>query len=73
MRILLLIAIGLLLYVIISHLVRKARQERLSAPSNQSEKMVKCAHCGLHLPEQEALTHKGNFFCSQQHLDEYNH
>jgi len=73
MRILLLIAIGLLLYIIISHLVRKARLERLSSPSNQSEKMVKCEHCGLHLPEKEALTHNGNHFCSQQHLDEYNH
>jgi uncharacterized protein len=70
MRILLLIAIGLLLYVIISHLVRKSRLEKLSAP--HSQKMVKCSHCGVHVAEIESLQ-KGNlFFCSQQHLDDFN-
>jgi uncharacterized protein len=70
MRILLLIAIALLLYVIISNLVRKSRLEKLS--NLQSQKMVKCSQCGVHLAESESLK-KGNlFFCSQQHLDEFN-
>ena len=72
MRILLLIAIGLLLYVIISHLVRKSRLEKLSAPDANSQKMVKCSHCGLHVSEKEALKSGENFFCSQQHLDDFN-
>ncbi len=72
MRILLLIAIGLLLYVIISHLVRKSRLEKLSAPDTNSQKMVKCSHCGIHVSEQEALKQGDNYFCSQQHLEEFN-
>ena len=72
MRILLLIAIGLLLYVIISHLVRKSRLEKLSAPQPQSQKMVKCSHCGVHVAETEAIKKGEHYFCSQQHLEEHN-
>ncbi len=71
MRILLLIVIGLLLYVIISHLVRKSRLEKLSAPNQRSQKMVKCSHCGIHIAETEALKKGEHFFCSQQHLDDF--
>ncbi len=66
MRILVLIAIGLLLYVIIGNLLRKNRSS-LSKPS--SEKMVQCQHCGLHVPEQEAIQNGGDYYCSQDHID----
>lgn len=72
MRILLLIAIGLLLYVIISHLVRKSRLEKLSSPEQHSQKMVKCSHCGVHVAETEAVKKGEHFFCSQQHLELFN-
>ena len=66
MRILILIAIGLLLYVIINNLLRKNR----STPSlTASEKMVKCQHCGLHILEQESVQSGKNYYCSQQHLE----
>jgi uncharacterized protein len=29
--------------------------------------MVQCAHCGVHLPESEAITKAGVIFCSQAH------
>lgn len=32
-----------------------------------SETMVQCAHCGVHLPQSEALTIEGNTWCSQDH------
>jgi uncharacterized protein len=70
MRILILIAIGLLLYVVISNLLRKIRQEE--SPQLNAEKMVKCAHCGLHILENEAIKSGQQYFCSQQHLDEHN-
>jgi uncharacterized protein len=67
MRILVLIAIGLLLYVIISNLLRKKNV----APPVTAEKMVKCHQCEMHIPKKEALQLDGEFFCSQTHLDDY--
>lgn len=33
----------------------------------EAEAMVRCAHCGVHLPESEAITNAGGSFCSQVH------
>jgi uncharacterized protein len=33
-------------------------------------KMVQCAHCGIYLPESEAITREGRPYCSQAHLDD---
>jgi len=32
--------------------------------------MVRCAHCGTHVPRPEALTSEGQWFCSQRHLEQ---
>jgi len=67
MRILVLIAIGLLLYVIISNLIRKNRP---SPTERVTGKMVRCHHCGLHVLEQEAIQSGDDYYCSQVHLEE---
>jgi uncharacterized protein len=33
----------------------------------EAEVMVRCAHCGVHLPESEAITKADHQFCSQAH------
>ncbi|HBO2176811.1 TPA: PP0621 family protein [Pseudomonas aeruginosa] len=30
--------------------------------------MVRCAHCGVHVPQANALTHEQRWYCSQAHL-----
>lgn len=35
--------------------------------SNSTAAMKKCAHCGIHLPEQDALKSGEHYFCSEQH------
>jgi len=30
--------------------------------------MVRCAHCGVHLPREDAVTEGGDFYCSRAHL-----
>lgn len=67
MRILILLAIGLLLYIIISSLVRKSKNPPSSAVD--SERMVRCEHCGLHIVEKEALEDNRQYFCSREHLE----
>lgn len=67
MRILVLIAIGLLLYIIIGNYLR---QKNRKLPTEKiTEKMVRCQHCGLHVLEQEAIKSGSNFYCSQGHLE----
>jgi len=34
----------------------------------QTARMVQCARCGVYIPEQEALTSGGRFYCSESHL-----
>ena len=41
-------------------------------PSTGATKnMVRCAQCGLHLPESEALTYQEKHFCCQEHRRQY--
>lgn len=68
MRILILLAIGLLLYIIITNLLRNSRSESRK-PSANSERMVRCEHCGLHIVENEALEDNHQYFCSNEHLE----
>ena len=30
--------------------------------------MVACAHCGVHLPESEAIPKDGKYYCCEEHL-----
>jgi len=42
----------------------KPPAEREAAP------MVRCAHCGVHLPRDRALSHDQQWYCSQAHLEQ---
>jgi len=64
MRILVLIAIGLLLYVIVNNMLRKRRNNTMESNIDQ---MVQCSHCGLHILQQESVKSAGKFYCSVEH------
>ena len=36
-------------------------------PSPAAAQMVRCAHCGIHLPRSEALLQNGRTWCSADH------
>ena len=36
-------------------------------PVDQPETMVRCAHCGIHMPRSEALLLNGETWCSSDH------
>ncbi|MFM2347794.1 MAG: hypothetical protein RL654_2547 [Pseudomonadota bacterium] len=58
----------ILAVVAVVWLLRGAR--RPSAPPQASgalQPMARCAHCGLHLPQAEALLHEGRAYCSRLH------
>jgi len=37
------------------------------AHSVASESMVRCEHCGIHMPQSEAMQIEGHTWCSQEH------
>lgn len=37
----------------------------------QTETMVRCAECGVHLPAHQALPGKGGVFCSNEHRERF--
>ena len=64
-RLFLLIAISVVVYLLI-------RSFRKNAPPQDRpvvEDMVRCAHCGVHLPKSESILAGGNFFCCAEHRD----
>ena len=69
MKYLLLLALLVVAYL----LWRNARIAREAPPPDRPgpglpQEMVRCAHCGLHLPRQDAVTGgNGLPYCSQEH------
>ena len=74
MRLLALIAvIGFLLYFINSWLKLRNMKPptRPDRSTGETEKMVRCATCGSHLPQSSALAYKREYFCNREHLERY--
>ncbi|GEQ73371.1 hypothetical protein CTTA_0376 [Comamonas testosteroni] len=45
-----------------------AEQTRPASSPKQAQTMVACAHCGLHLPQADAVNDdSGKIFCSAEH------
>ncbi|MDD2916065.1 MAG: PP0621 family protein [Gallionella sp.] len=66
-RLLLLIAIAVVIYL----LVRSYRRNKPRQDEKIAEDMVRCAHCGVHLPKGESIQANGDFFCSAAHRDNH--
>ncbi len=80
MRVMLWLLIGLAVYLLLRKWIRErettaeeatrqAAPRRPGAASSATGRMVRCAHCGLHLPESEAVrSGDGRDYCSPAHL-----
>lgn len=73
-RVFLLLAILLALFWWLGSRVRARRAEpRAPQPGRAAdahETMVQCAHCGVHLPQSEAIAYQGLHYCRRNHLPE---
>ena len=45
----------------------RAAGHRAASPPPQTQEMVSCAHCGVHLPHDEAVTGTRGQYCSAAH------
>ena len=60
------IAIGVLMFT--ARRRRPERDDRKPAPKPEPQAMVRCAHCGVHLPRDDALLDAaGRSFCGEAH------
>ena len=68
MRILLIL---IALAIIVMLVKRMWLPPRTGEPRNKRlpGEMVQCGHCGVYLPEPEAIRDGERFYCSQEHLD----
>ena len=75
-KFLLVIAVFIVVYLLLRNVASKGASARESASSGGASKsaaskledMVRCGICGVHLPTSEAITSRGDFFCSKEHL-----
>jgi uncharacterized protein len=68
LKILLLIAIGFIVFAIFKAYQRSLQNARPPVrESDAVENMVKCAHCGVNLPRSEAIYSGGDFYCTPEH------
>jgi uncharacterized protein len=70
MKLLLVLIAVLVLVWLVRGSVRRARVPPTAAPPPPLA-MVACAHCGLHLPANEALPGRGGVFCGAEHRAAY--
>jgi uncharacterized protein len=72
MNLIRLLVLGLifwLLYRMIHRLLNKPKVPRDERRQVGSTDMVRCAHCGIHIPKNEALQRDGRDYCSAAHRD----
>lgn len=63
------------LFFAVVWLIRGGRRHGVSGPAAPTpaarqaaaEQVVACAHCGLHLPQSEAVSGAADWFCSEAH------
>ncbi|MBI4205809.1 MAG: preprotein translocase subunit YajC [Betaproteobacteria bacterium] len=62
----------LVLGLLLAYWILKTFRKRVDKPdrppqTGAGEDMVRCEHCGIHLPRSESLTTRGHFYCSPEH------
>ncbi|MFO8153518.1 PP0621 family protein [Thioalkalivibrio sp.] len=69
MRLLLLIAAIVGVFLIVRTLLRSAGRNRPEQPERlkQQGAVVRCAHCGVHVPQLEAYRSGNRMYCSRDH------
>ena len=62
--------IALIAWLLLRMLRNWADKKTLSRQNRgeELETMVRCQHCGLHVPKHEALESDNKYYCSREHL-----
>jgi uncharacterized protein len=66
-RLLFFAIIAVLILWILRKFIRKDIDGNNDSSTTESEDMVCCDYCGLHLPRSESVVKDDKFFCSEEH------
>jgi uncharacterized protein len=66
-KILLIVLVFVAVYFIVRGYARSLSTRVEQQPPKPDEDMVRCRHCGLHLPRTESVSAGDAFFCSDEH------
>lgn len=67
-RIIVIALIVWLVYRMVQRMLAKPVTKK-TAPTQVGTDMVRCAHCGIHIPKGEALRRDGRDYCSEAHRE----
>jgi uncharacterized protein len=67
LRFLVILAALFLVYLIVRKMLTKPAGPKRPKAVQDVRKVVRCEHCGLHVPENEAVIADGRRYCSQEH------
>ena len=76
-KLLLVVAVFTVVYLILRNYGKKKNPPTASgqggsgkhaSESKHGEDMVRCQVCGVHLPKSEAVTSRGEMYCSREHM-----
>lgn len=65
----LIIALVIGLFFAIRQANRLRAEQQDDSPQTRSLESVRCAHCGVFVPEDKAVRREGHDFCSWEHAD----
>jgi len=67
MKILLFLVVVFVLLWLLRGATTRRRRGGAAPPPQPPQEMIACAHCGVHLPRDEALPGRGGVFCGDAH------
>lgn len=65
------LAIAVLVWLLLRMIKKQIDQYKANKVASQGKEqigtMVRCQHCGLHIPKHEAIESANQYYCSQEH------
>lgn len=66
-KLILIVVVFAAVYLIVKAYSRSLGRKPGSAEPAPAEDMVRCLHCGVHLPRVESIGSEGERYCSEEH------
>lgn len=65
---------ALLIWLLLRMIRNRINQSQINKKNKQGhiETVVRCQHCGLHIPKHEAVKTDNQYYCSQKHRQLHN-
>jgi uncharacterized protein len=68
-RLIFLLAVIFVVYILLKSYRRQIPGQ--DASDKAAEEMVRCLHCGVHLPKSESVSVNGKYYCCDAHFREH--